>query len=237
MITSYRSWRGVKRCRDAWPARSHWSPARTWAGSKSRREPGPGGRRRRPGGPLRRHRRPRYPLATSKTWMRPPRVENSSAGRLFRGDVAIARRWNGGRTRRHELGGLDVVVANAGIAPLGADGTVAAFVDGFDVDFLGVVNTFSAAMPNLPDGASLIATGSVAAIRGAVDNPASGPGGAAYALAKSMSSSTRARSRNSLRREDPGQRGTSVELQYRDAAQRAMYRFSGPDLRIRARTT
>jgi SDR family mycofactocin-dependent oxidoreductase len=85
-----------------------------------------------------------------------------------------------------ELGGLDVVVANAGIAPLGADGTDATFVDGFDVDFVGVVNTFGAALPRVPDGASLIATGSVAAIRGAVDNPASGPGGAAYALAKSF---------------------------------------------------
>jgi SDR family mycofactocin-dependent oxidoreductase len=85
-----------------------------------------------------------------------------------------------------ELGSLDVVVANAGIAPLGADGTEATFIDGFDVDFVGVVNTFSAALPRVPDRASLIATGSVAAIRGAVDNPASGPGGAAYALAKSF---------------------------------------------------
>jgi SDR family mycofactocin-dependent oxidoreductase len=85
-----------------------------------------------------------------------------------------------------ELGGLDVVVANAGIAPLGADGNEATFIDGFDVDFLGVVNTFSAALPKVPDGASLIATGSVAAIRGAVSNPASGPGGAAYALAKTF---------------------------------------------------
>lgn len=85
-----------------------------------------------------------------------------------------------------ELGGLDVVVANAGIAPLGADGTAQTFVDGFDVDFLGVVNTFSAALPALPKGASLIATGSVAAIRGSVESSGSGSGGAAYSLAKSM---------------------------------------------------
>jgi SDR family mycofactocin-dependent oxidoreductase len=85
-----------------------------------------------------------------------------------------------------ELGGLDVVVGNAGIAPLGADGNAATFVDAFDVDFVGVVNVFSAAIPRLADGASLIATGSVAAIRGAVDNPESGLGGAGYALAKTM---------------------------------------------------
>ena len=47
-------------------------------------------------------------------------------------------------------------------------------------------STHSGPIPHLPDGASLIATGSVAAIRGAVDNPASGPGGAGYALAKPM---------------------------------------------------
>jgi len=85
-----------------------------------------------------------------------------------------------------ELGTLDVVVANAGIAPLGADGTEQTFIDGFDVDFVGVVNTFGAAIPRLHDGASLVATGSVAAIRGAVESPASGPGGAAYALAKTF---------------------------------------------------
>ncbi|MBZ4521872.1 mycofactocin-coupled SDR family oxidoreductase [Mycobacterium avium subsp. hominissuis] len=85
-----------------------------------------------------------------------------------------------------ELGGLHVVVANAGIAPLGADGTPLTFVDALDVDFLGVVNTFSAALAHLPEGASLIATGSIAAIRGAVESPASGPGGAGYALAKSF---------------------------------------------------
>ncbi len=41
----------------------------------------------------------------------------------------------------NELGGLDVVVANAGIAPLGASGTAMTFGDAFDVDFVGVVNT------------------------------------------------------------------------------------------------
>ncbi len=46
-----------------------------------------------------------------------------------------------------ELGGrLDVVVANAGICPLGADLPVQAFADAFDVDFIGVVNTVHAAL-------------------------------------------------------------------------------------------
>jgi SDR family mycofactocin-dependent oxidoreductase len=85
-----------------------------------------------------------------------------------------------------EFGRIDVVVANAGIAPLGAQGTVSAFIDGFDVDFVGVVNTFAVALPHVPDGGSLIATGSVAGLKGSVESPASGPGGAAYGLAKKM---------------------------------------------------
>jgi len=131
----------------------------------------------------------RYPLATVEDLDQTARQVEKSERRavILRGDVrdrkvleqAVALAVS-------ELGGLDVVVANAGIAPLGADGTPQTFVDSFDVDFVGVVNTFSAAIPHLPERASLIATGSVAAIRGAVDNPASGPGGAGYALAKTM---------------------------------------------------
>ena len=130
-----------------------------------------------------------YPLATIEDLDETARMIEKLERRaiVFRGDVCDrAEMESVAELAVSELGGLDVVVANAGIAPLGADGTVAAFVDGFDVDFLGVVNTFSAALPRVPDGASLIATGSVAAIRGAVENPASGPGGAAYALAKSF---------------------------------------------------
>lgn len=83
-----------------------------------------------------------------------------------------------------QLGGLDVVVANAAIAPQQPEAPIATFVDTFDVDFLGVVNTFNAAMPRLREGASLIASGH------ASHRPApgglSGPGRAAFELAQSM---------------------------------------------------
>ena len=83
-----------------------------------------------------------------------------------------------------QLGRLDIVVANAGICPLGPLPPLA-FLDTFDVDFVGAWNAIMAAYPHLPDGASVIATGSVAGmIPGSVDNPATGPGGAGYALAK-----------------------------------------------------
>jgi SDR family mycofactocin-dependent oxidoreductase len=84
-----------------------------------------------------------------------------------------------------EFGHLDIVVANAGIAPLGPGLPGSAFLDAVNVNFLGVVNLVSAAYPHLKPGASVIATGSVAAmLRGATDLNQQGPGGAGYSLSK-----------------------------------------------------
>lgn len=83
------------------------------------------------------------------------------------------------------LGGLDVVVANAGICPIGPDFPVTAFADAVDVDLIGVLNTIHVALPYVSPGGSIIATGSVAAmLPSAVNNAANGPGGAGYGLAK-----------------------------------------------------
>ncbi|WP_237051852.1 SDR family oxidoreductase [Mycobacterium avium] len=84
-----------------------------------------------------------------------------------------------------QLGALDVVVANAAIAPARPDAPIAAFIDTFDVDFIGVVNTFSAALPQLAEGASLIASGPTPLAQGPSHQPR-GLGGAAYELAQSM---------------------------------------------------
>ncbi|AFR49454.1 mycofactocin-coupled SDR family oxidoreductase [Gordonia sp. KTR9] len=84
-----------------------------------------------------------------------------------------------------ELGRIDIVVANAGICPMGAEISKGAFLDAVNVDLVGVINTVSAAYPHLSAGASIIATGSVAAmVKGATDSPAMGPGGAGYSHAK-----------------------------------------------------
>jgi SDR family mycofactocin-dependent oxidoreductase len=83
-----------------------------------------------------------------------------------------------------ELGELDVVVANAAISTVGSERRVDAFVDAFDVDFVGVVNTFSTALPHLRDGASLICIGSVAALKGGMDTGEGGTSSVGYSLAK-----------------------------------------------------
>ncbi|MGE2692791.1 mycofactocin-coupled SDR family oxidoreductase [Mycolicibacterium pulveris] len=88
-----------------------------------------------------------------------------------------------------EMGKLDVVVANAGICPLGADQPIGAFANAFDVDFVGVVNTVHVALQHLSAGASIVTVGSVAGLLAEKAGPGggmgpSGAGGAGYNLAK-----------------------------------------------------
>lgn len=84
-----------------------------------------------------------------------------------------------------EFGRIDIVVANAGICPLGPDVPTVGFLDTISVDLIGVVNTVEAAFPYLQAGGSIICTGSMAAMMGGLgDNPAAGPGAAGYTHAK-----------------------------------------------------
>ncbi len=89
-----------------------------------------------------------------------------------------------------ELGGLHVVVANAGICPLGNDVPSRGFTDAFDVDFIGVVNAVHVCLEHLGAGASIIVTGSIAGLVDQKDLASGGgpqgPGGAGYGLAKKM---------------------------------------------------
>ena len=84
-----------------------------------------------------------------------------------------------------ELGHLDVVVANAGISPIGPSVPTIGWFDTVSTNLVGVVNTIEAAFPHLGAGASIICTGSMAAfLPGSVDSPSAGPGGAGYAHSK-----------------------------------------------------
>ena len=81
---------------------------------------------------------------------------------------------------------IDIVVANAGILPMAmGKPDPMGFVDASDVDLVGVMNTVAVSIPHLPDGSSIIVTGSTAGmIRGTTTSPDMGPGGAGYGWSK-----------------------------------------------------
>ena len=134
-----------------------------------------------------------YPLATAADLDETARLVEKSGRRVIAAQVDV--RDRAGLTKMlddavTEMGGLDVVVANAGICPLGNDVPVQGFVDAFDVDFVGVVNSVHVALAHLTAGASIVVTGSVAGLvpqtgingQGGLE----GPGGDGYGLAKKM---------------------------------------------------
>ena len=132
-----------------------------------------------------------YPLATPEDLAETERMVKETGRRIVARQADVRER---GELREAvdagvtDLGKLDVVVANAGIMPF-ADGDPQAmdFVDATDVDLLGVMNTVAVALPHLPDGASVIVTGSTAGMMpGMADNPVTGPGGAGYSWSKKV---------------------------------------------------
>ena len=67
-----------------------------------------------------------------------------------------------------ELGRLDIVVAQAGIAAMKGEPPMQAWTDVIDTNLLGTINAIHAALPHLSEGASIIPTGSIAHIGGVV---------------------------------------------------------------------
>lgn len=130
-----------------------------------------------------------YPLARPEDLDETARLVEKTGRRIVpvRADVrdrrALAAALEAGIA---ELGSLDVVVANAGICPLGEGLPVEAFIDAVDVDLIGVMNAVHVALPRLGAGASIIMIGSVAGLLSSASS-GSGPqglGGAGYSLAK-----------------------------------------------------
>jgi SDR family mycofactocin-dependent oxidoreductase len=87
-----------------------------------------------------------------------------------------------------ELGKLDIVVTSAGIAGMKGSADMHAWVDVMNTNLIGTLNTIHVALPHLAEGASIIATGSTAALMdvGANANPGVDPGGAAYLHSKRL---------------------------------------------------
>jgi SDR family mycofactocin-dependent oxidoreductase len=82
------------------------------------------------------------------------------------------------------FGRLDIVVANAGVCPWKDLSLCGGFVDGTDVDLIGVMNTVAASLPHLKAGASIILTGSTAGLMKGTTEILGNTGGVGYAWAK-----------------------------------------------------
>jgi SDR family mycofactocin-dependent oxidoreductase len=114
-----------------------------------------------------------YPLAT-KADLEATRAEVERLGRRMVsavGDVRdVAAIEQVVRAGVAELGGIDIVVANAGICPIGSDAPAYdAFLEVIDVNLTGVWNTVRAAAPILIEqgrGGSIILTSSTAGLKG-----------------------------------------------------------------------
>jgi SDR family mycofactocin-dependent oxidoreductase len=87
-----------------------------------------------------------------------------------------------------ELGRLDIVVAQAGIATMKGEPQLQAWSDVIDTNLIGTINAISIALPHLDEGASVIATGSTAAYVNALPMRQVGtdPGGVGYMVAKRL---------------------------------------------------
>jgi SDR family mycofactocin-dependent oxidoreductase len=87
-----------------------------------------------------------------------------------------------------ELGRLDIVVAQAGIAAMKGEPPLQAWTDVLDTNLVGTINAIHVALPHLGEGASVIATGSTAAYVNALPLQQAGtdPGGFGYMVAKRM---------------------------------------------------
>ncbi|GAA2812330.1 mycofactocin-coupled SDR family oxidoreductase [Mycolicibacterium pallens] len=128
-----------------------------------------------------------YPLARPEDLDETALLVEKEGARCFSAICDVRERsavWQTIADAVEEMGHLDIVVANAGICPMGKGQTLQSWSDTIDTDLVGVFNVIQASMPHLNDGASVIATGSLAAQLGSATNQ--GPGGSAYSLAKQM---------------------------------------------------
>jgi SDR family mycofactocin-dependent oxidoreductase len=129
-----------------------------------------------------------YPLATDEDLAQTVKEVEAEGRRIVavKGDVRIKADLKAALDAGlAQFGKVDVVVANAGVTAMKDPTLLQSFVDGVDVDLVGVLNTVGVALPHLKAGASIIVTGSTAGMmKGLLDSPGLGGGGTGYAFAK-----------------------------------------------------
>ncbi len=132
-----------------------------------------------------------YPMATPEDLEETARFVEKTGQRVITAKVDVA---DAGGLRTvlddgvAELGRLDIVVTAAGIAGMKGSADLAAWVDVMNTNLIGTINAIHAALPHLGEGASIVATGSTAALMdvGKNDNPGTDPGGSAYLHSKRL---------------------------------------------------
>ena len=129
-----------------------------------------------------------YPLSRPEDLDETARLAEKEGVRVHTAIVDVRERtpvWKAIAEGVEELGRLDIVVANAGICALGDKQTIQSWSDTVDTDLVGVFNVIQASVPHLNDGASIIATGSLASMLTGMTS-GQGPGGSAYSFAKQV---------------------------------------------------
>ena len=132
-----------------------------------------------------------YPMATPEDLEETAHFVEKTGQRIVTAKVDVA---DGGGLKSAleagiaELGRLDIVVTAAGIAGMKGSADLPAWIDVMNTNLIGTINAIHAALPHLGDGASIIATGSTAALMDVAknDNPGTDPGGAAYLHSKRL---------------------------------------------------
>jgi SDR family mycofactocin-dependent oxidoreductase len=132
-----------------------------------------------------------YPMATPEDLEETAQFVEKTGQRIVTAKVDVA---DAGQLKSAlengiaELGRLDIVVTSAGIAGMKGSGDMAAWNDVMNTNLIGTLNAIQLALPHLAEGASIIATGSTAALMdvGANANPGTDPGGAAYLHSKRL---------------------------------------------------
>ena len=132
-----------------------------------------------------------YPMATPEDLEETAHFVEKTGQRIVTAKVDVA---DGGGLKSAledgiaELGRLDIVVTAAGIAGMKGSADMAAWIDVMNTNLIGTINAIHVALPHLGEGASIVATGSTAALMDVAknDNPGADPGGGAYLHSKRL---------------------------------------------------
>jgi SDR family mycofactocin-dependent oxidoreductase len=132
-----------------------------------------------------------YPMATADDLKETTRLVEAQGQRIVAAQADVRERGALQAALERgiaELGRVDIVVAQAGIAGMKGQPPLQAWTDVIDTNLIGVLNAVHVALPHLEAGASIIATGSTAAFLQAlpIQQPGGDSGGISYMVAKRM---------------------------------------------------